>query len=189
MNQPDRGTYNKKENVAQQFYHSCFGKFVILIGVLAVLALLALITVPSEEKMREEMRDNIRQCIQENDSIQGDQLDDAIGNVLHMFTSADTTALDNEPMANFDKYNKLEIYRHNLFATAYVHNNFRPEGTRVGFGFLGFVIPTVNFNDFLLRVGPIHRDYGDGVIRQTIQYGSDYMGDNPHLKPYKGPDE
>ena len=189
MYQPDRGTYSKKENVGKQFYHSCFGKIVILLAALGVLALIALMTVPSEEKMREEMRDNIRQCIQENDSIQGDQLDDAIGNVLHVFTSADSTALDKELMANFDKYNKLEIYRHNLFATAYIHNNFRPEGTRVGFGVFGIVIPTVNFNDFLLRVGPVRRDYKDGIIRQTIHYGDDYMGDNPHLKPYKGPDE
>jgi len=92
-------------------------------------------------------------------------------------------------MDAFHKYNKLEIYRHSLFATAYVHNNFRPEGTRVGIGILGMVFPTVNFNDFLLRVAPIHRDYGDGVIRSTINYGSDYMGEDPNITPYKGPAE
>ena len=188
MDQFNRNVY-KRQGIFDEFTGSCLGKLIIMAVFILGFCVLAIISVPSENEMFAETEDNIRQCIQENDSIQGDQLDDAIGNVLHMFTSADTTALDNELMANFDKYNKLEIYRHNLFATAYVHNNFRPEGTRVGFGFLGFVIPTVNFNDFLLRVGPIHRDYGDGVIRQTIQYGSDYMGDNPHLKPYKGPDE
>ena len=42
------------------------------------------------------------------------------------------------------------------------------------------MIPTVNFNDFLLRVGPLRKDYNQSIIRQT--YGDDdYMGENPDL--------
>jgi hypothetical protein len=189
MNQPDRGTYKSKGKVGQMFYNSCLGKFIIALAVLGLLCIAAFLTVPSEEKMRLEISDDIRQCIQDNDSIQGDQLDDAVGNMARFFTRADTTANDKELMDAFHKYNKLEIYRHSLFATAYIHNNFRPEGTRVGIGILGMVFPTVNFNDFLLRVAPIHRDYGDGVIRSTINYGSDYMGEDPNITPYKGPAE
>ncbi len=189
MHQPDRGTYRTKENVGQMFYHSCLGKFIILIGIMLIMAIIALFTVPSEKKMRKEMTDNIRQCIQENDSIQGDQLDDAIGNIIHMFTDADSTARDKELMDAFYQYNKLEIYRHSLYATAYIHNNFRPEGIRVGVGIFGVVIPTVNFNDFLLHVGPMQREYQDGTIRTTIPAGSDYTGENPDITPYKGPTE
>ena len=187
MRQPDRGTYNTHENVGQMFYRSCLGKFIILIGVLVIMAIIAVFTVPSESKMRKEMTDNIRQCIQENDSIKGDQLDDALGNLLHMFTSADSTVNDKEMMNAFYKYNRLEIYHHSMYATAYIHNNFRPEGTRVGVGIFGIVIPTVNFNDFLLHVGPMRREYQD-VPARTITTG-DYAGENPDVEPYKGPAE
>ena len=177
----DNQSFRTKENYGQMFYHSCLGKIIILIGVLALLAIIAVLTVPSEQKMREEINDDIRQCIQENDSIQSDQLDDALGNIMRIVTEADSTIDDKELMANFNKYNKVEIYRHAMYATAYIHNNFRPEGTRVGIGIFGIVIPTVNFNDFLLRAAPMRKDYNDGVIRSTIRSGSNYMGDNPDL--------
>ncbi len=177
----DNQSFRTKENIGQMFYHSCLGKFVILIGVLVVIAIIAILTVPSEETMRKEMTDDIRQCIQENDSIQRDQLDDALGNIMRIVTEADSTVDDRALMNNFNKYNKLEIYKHTLYSTAYIHNNFRPEGTRVGIGIFGIVIPTVNFNDFLLRTGPMRRSYSDGVIRSSVHYGSDYMGDNPDL--------
>ena len=184
MNQSNRGTYKKDDNTAQAFLHSTFGKACIALAVLIVLTIIALFTVPSEKAMMAEMTDNIYQCILDNDSIQGDQLDDAVGNVARVFTNADSTAIYQETMQAYHKLNRLEVYRHSLFATAYIYNNLKPQGQRVGFGLFGTVFPTVAYKDLLLRVGPVHRDYGDGTIRSTINYGSDYMGENPDLGPY-----
>ncbi len=173
--------YNK-ETPFQAFYHSCFGKFVILAVFIGALMVLAIATVPSTEKMEREMADNIRQCIQENDSIQGDAIDDAIGNIGRIFTEADSTADDKELMETFYKYNRVEIVRHTMYATARLYNNFRPEGVRVGIGMFGVVIPTVNFNDFLMRVGPVRRTYNrDRLIEPTYD---DYVGDNPNVREY-----
>ena len=179
MYQPDRGTYGK-ESYASMFFHSCLGKIVILVFLILALLLIARITIPSKEKMTAEMEDNIRECIQENDSIQGDKLDDMVGNVFRIFTKADTTANDKELVEAFYQYNKLQIYPHFFYSTARIHNNFRPEGTRVGIGIFGLVIPTVNFNDFLLRTGPVRREYNQQLIKPT--YSTDeYYGDNPDL--------
>lgn len=179
MYQTDRGTYNKKESIFHMFYHSCFGKFVILIGACLVLYIIAMLTVPSEQKMKDEMIDNIRQCIEANDSIKNDWIDDAVNNVGYIFTEADST-VNKELMATFNKYNKLEIFRHTWYSTARIRNNFRTEGVRVGIGIFGVVIPTVNFNDFLMRVGPVRRDYDQKLIQNSYST-DDYMGDNPDL--------
>jgi hypothetical protein len=48
-----------------------------------------------------------------------------------------------------------------------LHNNFKPEGIRAGIGIFGIVIPTVNFNDFLFRIGPMHRGYEQKIIQST----------------------
>jgi hypothetical protein len=182
MYQTDRGTYQKKETASQAFTHSCLGKLIILAAIAAVLLLIAHLTVPDEQAMRKEMDDNIRQCIEANDSIQGDWLDDAINNVGYIFTTADGT-IDQELMDNFKKYNRLEYYKHTFHSSMRIYNNFRTEGERVGIGIFGIVIPTVNFNDFLLRVGPMHKDYGERIIK-NIYYEDSYLGDNPMLKPY-----
>ena len=58
-----------------------------------------------------------------------------------------------------------------------------PQGRRVGVGIFGMVIPTVNFSDILLSVGPVHKGYGKGLIKNTyIQ--EEYFGDNPNVKEY-----
>ena len=162
------------------FVHSCFGKLVILIAFILLGLFVALLTVPSDKKMTEEMTDNIRQCIQASDSVQQDKIDETVNNFFNIFTTADTTANDKEIIDLFNKYNRLAIYRHTLYSTAYIHNNFKPEGTRVGFGIFGIVIPTVNFNDFLLRTGPIRRDYNQKLGGHTYSNDEDY-GSNPDL--------
>ena len=69
MQQTNRGNYRTKETLAQQFWHSCFGKLTILAGIIAVLFVIGHLTIPDEETMMAEMDDNIRQCIEANDSI------------------------------------------------------------------------------------------------------------------------
>lgn len=179
MNQQDRGSYRKKDSLVKEFRNSCLGRLIIAGVILAVLAVIAWLTKPSEQVMREEMIDNIRECIEANDSINTDWIDDAVNNVGYIFTSADST-VNQEMMDAFNKYNRLEYCDHTLFATMRLYNNYRIEGVRCGYGIFGLVIPTVNFNDFLLRVGTMRKDYNQSIIRQT--YGDDdYMGENPDL--------
>ena len=59
-------------------------------------------------------------------------------------------------------------------------NCFNSTGARAAIGVLGMVIPTVNFSDFVLRNGPIRKEYNQKIIRQTISSDT-YMGDNPDL--------
>jgi len=182
MKQPDRGNYRKDEGLVHSFSHSCLGKLIIAAGVTAVLLFLAHISVPDEQTMTDEMNDNIRQCIMANDSIKTDWIDDAINNIGYTFTHADST-FDESIWETFNKYNRLEYHKHAFYSTMRLHNNFRPEGTRVGIGIYGLVIPTVNFNDFLLRVGPMHKGYDKRII-QNIYYEDEYFGENPNIEEY-----
>ena len=156
MNQTPNSNYRTNESVGKMFLHSCLGKFIILAAVVVVLLIIAFLTKPTDQEMRDEMNDNIMQCMEMNDSIRGDQIDDFVHNIGFIFTTADSTKVGKEWREVFDKYNRLEIYNHAFFRTAYVYNNVKTEGTRVGFGLYGLVIPTANFNDFLLRILIIH---------------------------------
>ena len=182
MDRPNRGTYNKHASVANQFYHSCLGKITLMFAAFGVLALIAMVTRPSDERMESESIDNIKECIAENDSIQGDHIDDAVGNAIHVFTSANDAAIKADVLEAFNKYNQLKVYHHTLYKTAYIHNNFRPQGSRVSIGILGVVIPTVNFEDILLQANRIRGDMPD--IKPVIMYNEDSLED-ALLKMYK----
>ena len=190
MNQTGNQGYRTNESVGKMFLHSCLGKFVILAAIIVVLLIIAILTKPSEQEMRDEMNDNIMQCMEMNDSIRGDEIDDFVHNIGFIFTKADTTKVGEEWRNVFDKYNRLEIYNHSFFRTAYIYNNIKTEGTRVGFGLFGLVIPTANFNDFLLRLGPMRRNYNQRLIRGTTIEG-DY-GSNPNIQEFhykRNPDD
>lgn len=182
MQEDNKNSYRTKESLFQEFYHSCLGKIVIFLVFIGVLLLIALFTKPSNEKMEKEMMDNIRQCIQENDSIKGDGIDDAISNIYRIFTEADTTFNDKEAMEAFEKYNKLEIYRHPLYVTARLRNNLHPEGVRVGVGFYKMVIPTIKYSDIILFVSTIKNYNKERLIEPPTQ--DEYVGENPNVKEY-----
>ena len=178
-------------SMTQAFYHSCLGKLLILAGILIVLLIIAYFTAPTEKEMRDEINDDIMQCMEMNDSIRGDQIDDYVHNIGFIFTSADTTEVGQEWREIFDKYNRVEIYRHTFFTTAYVYNNILTEGSRVGIGALGVVVPTMNFNDFLLRVGPMHKGYDQKLIKNTVIPDND-LGSNPNIQEFhykRNPDD
>lgn len=180
MNQTSKGKY-AKESFFQQFTRSCFGKMVILIAVIVVLVIIARLTVPSEEKMVKETWDNVAQCIEASHGVAGDKSDDFVNNLSATFTSADTTETKlKEQMAAFDKFNKIEVYRHSFFATARVYNNYRPQGARVGIGIFGTVISTANFSDFVLRTGVMRKEYNQRMFR-SIYVPDNYMGTTPDL--------
>ena len=179
MQSNDR-SYRTKETLAQQFFHTCLGKLTILAAIIGVLLVIAHFTVPDEETMMVEMEDNIRQCIEANDSIKTDWIDDAVNNIGYIFTSADSIP-NQEILDNFNKYNKMQYYRHTFYAKTLLHNNFKPEGIRVGIGVFGIVIPTVNFNDFLFRLGPMHKGYDQKPVQSTIIIGGQSFGNDPEL--------
>ena len=106
MDQINSDTY-QKQRIVQEFFNSCLGKIVIFLGVLLCLYIFALITVPSKELMFTETLDNIHECIQENDSIKADEIDEFINNISRSFSIADTTRTNPEVLKAFTKYNRL----------------------------------------------------------------------------------
>ena len=183
MDQTSNGNFKKNESPIQAFYHSCLGKIAILIGILILLFIVAIMTKPTQEEMEMEMVDNILQCIQANDSIQGDDIDDQVNNMNSVFSRADTAKINKELLTSLKMNNKLEIYNHSFFRTAYIINNIHPAGVRVGIGMFSVVYPTVLYKDLLLNVGPMQKKYKDGVIRTGTINNHD-LGTNPAVKPY-----
>lgn len=182
MEQDAKNSYRTQQSVAQEFYHSCLGRIVILIAILLVLFVVAVITVPSEAKMQSEMMDDILECIHDNDSIKGDGIDDTIANFGRIFSEADSTEADKELLEAFNKYNKLEIYRHSFYSTARLRNNLSAEGIRVGIGIFGFVIPTVKYSDIILFVSTFKNYNKERLIDPPSQ--DEYVGENPNIKEY-----
>ena len=90
MDQFNRDTY-KKETLFQEFYHSCLGKIIILAVILLILFVVGVMTVPSDKMVVRETMDNIHQCLQDNDSINNDELDEDFANISRTFSEADTT--------------------------------------------------------------------------------------------------
>ena len=183
MYQADRGNYKTTDSVGKAFAHSCLGKLIILTVLIIIGLIVAYFTTPTEKKMRTEMTDNIMQCLQENDSIKGDDIDDNVNNLGFIFTEADTTQISAEVREAYHMYNKLEVYRHTFYATAHLRNNLHPEGIRVGFGVFGLVIPTINYKDILLDVGPVHKGYNQKIIQPTINNEVD-LGSNPNIQEF-----
>lgn len=180
MQQTDRGNYRTRETATQKFLHSCLGQLIIAGAVLAAVLVVAHMTVPDEETAMLEMDDNIRQCIEANDSLKTDWIDDAVNNVGYIFTTADSIT-NREIIDNFVDYNTLSYHRYPFHSTVLIHNNFKPDGIRIGIGIFGVVIPTVTFNDFLFKIGPMHKGYDQKPVRSTIITGSDNWSNNPEL--------
>ena len=183
MDQTSTGGFKQNESALQAFYHSCLGKITILAGILILLFIVGIMTKPTQEEMEMEMVDDILQCIQANDSIQGDGIDDQVNNLSSVFSRADTAKINKELLVSLKKNNRLEIYNHSFFRTAYIINNIHPAGVRVGVGMFGVVYPTVLYKDLLLNVGPMQKKYKDGVIR-TGTINTHDLGTNPDVKPY-----
>ena len=191
MYQSDRGNYRTNESIGKAVMNSCFGKLIVLCIIILVLFVIALITKPNEQEMLEATNDNIMECIQANDSIKGDAIDDYIYNIGFTFSEADTTLIAEEVRVAFHKLNRIETYHHSFFSTAYLFNNLYPAGVRAGIGVFGLVIPTIKYSDILLDAGPIHKGYEQKIAPQPVIQEPD-LGSNPNIQEYhyrRNPDD
>ena len=182
MDQFNSDTY-KKQGLVQEFFNSCLGKIVIFLGVLFCLYIFALITVPSKELMFTETFDNIHECIQENDSIKADEIDEFINNISRTMSVADTTKTNPEVLKAFLKYNTLRVYQHLGFKTVHVVNGLYPQGQRISVGIFQTVISTVNYNDLVVSTGAARGDYNKR-LNAPVEPDSSYIGDNANVQPY-----
>jgi hypothetical protein len=182
MFQPDRGDYRQKKSTVSLFLHSCLGQIVIFVAILCVLMLVAHLTRPDAKAMTEEMNDNVRQWIESKDSINTDWMDDAVTNISYAFTHAGPEQ-DKELMKNFNDHNKLTPHVYAFFSTMYIYNTFRSEGERCGIGIFGMVIPTVNFNHYLLHEEPMRSNYNEPLVEPSGD--NEYFGESPGLEPFR----
>jgi len=183
--------YKSDETVKDAFMHSCLGKLVILAGIFVFLLIVAYFTAPTEQEMMTEMEDNVMQCLEENDSIQGDKIDNYVNDLGFIFTTADTTQIVPDLIKAYRELNRMEVYHHSLYSTAYLFNNMHPEGVRIGFGAFGIVVPTILYKDLLLDVGPMHKGYNQKIIQTGVIPDTD-LGTNPNIQEYhykRNPDD
>jgi len=169
-----------KDSLATQFVRSCFGKIVILIAFIALVLIFAKMTIPSDEKMEFGTFDGVYHCIVESHGVPGDKSDDIVRNTIATFSHETDSLKKDSVLEDFNKFNRLETYHHTFFSTTYIISNFNSNGARAAVGIFGMVIPTVNFNDFVLRNGPVRKDYNQKILKQSITSDT-YMGDNPDL--------
>lgn len=177
--QTNKSEYHK-ETLAAEIKKSCLAKVIMLVAVMLLLMLSAKLTIPSDEQMMYGTLDGVCQCIQDSHGVPGDKSDDIVRNGIATVSHETDSAKKDTILADFKKFNRVEIYHHTFFSTAYIISNFNSRGARAAVGIFGLVIPTVNFNDFVLRNGPIRKDYNQRIIKQTITSDT-YMGDNPDL--------
>ena len=191
MYQADNTNFKTNQSFTQEFTRSCLGRIIIAGVIILVGLLVAYLTAPKESDMNDEMLDNIMQCLEVNDGIKGDVVDDYVHNLTFIFTTADTTYIAKDVLDTYYKYNRLESYRHTFYSTSYIHNNMHPEGTRVGVGIFGIIIPTVLYEDILLDVGPVHKGYEQKLNQAPIQQDDEDLGENPNITEfhYKGDEE
>ena len=178
MEQFNRKTY-KKQTALEEFRHSCLGKIVILLVLFVVLLLIAMVTRPTDSMMQWQTEDNIRECLQASDSIQSDIIDDYVGNVGRVFTHADPMKTDTAQWNTFLRHNRLVVYQHLGYKTAYIYNNVHPQGVRVGIGLFGIVFPTVKYSDLLMNTDAVRGEYGQQLIRKTPAASDAATSDEP----------
>ena len=191
MYQAENTNFKTNQSFTQEFTRSCLGRIIIAGVILLVAMFVAYFTAPKEADMNLEMTDNIMQCLEVNTDVKGDVVDDYVHNLAFIFTTADTTVIPKDIIETYYKYNRLESYRHTFFSTTYIHNNMHPEGTRVGVGVFGLIIPTVLYKDILLDVGPIHKGYEQKLNQQVI-IPDDDLGENPNITEFhykRNPDD
>ena len=171
MQQTDRGQYKKHQPVVDLFLRSCLGKVIIIAAVTGIVLLAASTTVPSKAKMEQELTDDIGQCIEECQGNAADISDDFVRNAMSVLTHPDS--IPEQAMDIFWKHNRIEVYHHTFFSTAFLFNNAIPNGKRCAIGVFGMVIPMLKYNDFIMRMVPMRKDYNQRIIKNEFSIDSD----------------
>ena len=159
---------NKNNSLTKEFTGSCLGKVIITSVVLFILFLLCVFTLPDEQMVHTETEDNVRQCLQENDSVHNDTFDEMLANISRSFSEADTTLDNRELVHTYHQFNRIEVYDHTFFRTAHIINYKHPQGVRVGIGIMGAVLSTIYFDDLVLNAGAVRGDYNEQLINPVI---------------------
>jgi hypothetical protein len=183
MDSINSDTY-KKQNLFQLFFNSCLGKIVIFLLVLLVLWIFAIITVPSKTMMLVETCDNIHECLQDNDSIRGDEIDETINNIARTFSIADTTKTNQELWKTFLKYNRLEVYEHPGFKTVHVVNGQYPQGRRIAIGLFQGVISTIFYDDLVITTGAARGEYNKKLNQPQEIPDEEFTGEDLNVEAY-----
>ncbi|SNU03789.1 hypothetical protein SAMN06298211_103176 [Prevotellaceae bacterium MN60] len=183
MEQFNRDRY-KKQSLLREFSNSCAGRLIIFAGILLVLYVVALATIPSNDKVMTETMDNIHECLQDNDSIKADELDETLSNISRTLMNADTTYTNPEMLKMFHKYNRLEVYRHPGYKTVHVINGLYPQGRRISIGVFGCVISTIHYTDLVLSTGAARGDYGKSLRVAPEDTPEIDLGENANVEPY-----
>lgn len=174
---------DSEKNVLKRLFNSKGGRIIFFCGILIALLLFTYISVPTNTEMVNEMTDNVMQCLEDNNRHKGDAIDDFVHNLGYSFTEADTTNVAPEVLEAYHKYNQLVAHRHLLYSTVDIRNNINPEGTRIGIGFLGFVLSTVQYSDLLLDVTPVHKGYEQKLL-DPVKIEETDLGTNPNITEY-----
>ena len=174
---------DSEKNFVQKLLSSKVGRILFYSGIIIAVLLLISISAPSKKEMKKAMTDNVMQCLEDNNQHKGDAIDDFVHNLTYTFSEADTINIAPDVREAYDKYNKLESYRHLFYSTAYIHNNIHPEGIRVGVGFLGFVFSTLQYSDLLLDVEPVHKGYEQKLL-DPVKIEETDLGSNPNIREF-----
>lgn len=176
MQQTENGEFRTKESPIKLFLHTCLGKIVLALVVFVILLVVALLTNPTDKKMRDEMEDNIKQSIWSRDSIEVDDLDIFVSNIGHTFTHwSDSVTIDmKNRMRRFNTNTKI-FERKTFYSTMRLTCGFKGVYEKlVGLGIFGMVVPLVDFNQFVPREGPLP-NYDNPRLIQGGE-GEEYFG-------------
>ena len=188
MRQADRGTY-EKDSYSKELGRSCLFKIFKLGGVIILLLIIAILTVPTEKRMKKGAFDAVVLCILGDLVGEQDRADDFARNMSSMVTRLDSTSNNIEQVVTFSKLNTMEVYNHLFYSTLYIHNSARPQGVRVAIGIFGLVIPTVGSNDFLLNIEPMQFEKKDRILGRPVEPGeaplSDPLDYDDDYNPYE----
>lgn len=112
---------------------------------LAILAVIAHFTMPSDEKMIDKAEDEIMEFVTDNAKKLGNKLSSGIGDFASLLMLSDDVS--NSVKSRVLKDNRLVVKDHWLWKTVEVVNDKHPDGTRIGFGVFGFTFVKLSASD------------------------------------------
>lgn len=129
-------------------FFSCLGMGLFEFGIPIALFIIALCTVPSEEKQERVIKEDVVTCVKDHTESVAGALGDGIGTLTSLFMSSSMT--DSSIQKSFEAQNTIKVKKYWLWSIGKICNEDNPDGTTVSFGAFGIVIPFVSWDDFKL---------------------------------------